>query len=209
MKIIMQLLCLLALTQVAILAQGDANKGKALYATCAACHGQNGEGMQALNSPALAGQEDWYLLTQLKNFKAGIRGKHPKDIYGMQMAPMAMTLADEQAMKDVIAYIKTFKPAALTDTITGGNAAKGKTLYATCAACHGQQAEGMKALNAPKLTIQQDWYLVRQLHNFKDGIRGSDPKDIYGMQMKPMAMTLPDEQAIKDVVAYIRQLAKK
>jgi cytochrome c oxidase subunit 2 len=209
MRSISLIFCLLAMTCAAAMAQGDANKGKALYATCAACHGQNGEGNLALNSPALAGQEDWYLLTQLKNYKAGIRGTNPKDIYGMQMRPMSMTLADEQAMKDVIAYIKTFKPGPLEDTVKGGDAAKGKSLYMTCAACHGQQAEGMKALNAPKLTVQQDWYLLRQLKYFKEGIRGTDPKDIYGMQMRPMSMILADEQAMKDVVAYIRQVATK
>ena len=93
---------------------GDSTKGKAYYTTCAACHGAKGEGNKALNSPSLAGQEDWYIVRQLKNFKEGIRGSNPKDIYGMQMRPMAMTLINDQAMKDVAAYIMTFsekKPA--------------------------------------------------------------------------------------------------
>jgi hypothetical protein len=47
------------------------------------------------------------MLTQLSNFKAGIRGAVPEDASGATMRPMAMTLADEQAMKDVIAYILT------------------------------------------------------------------------------------------------------
>jgi cytochrome c oxidase subunit 2 len=88
-----------------------------------------------------------------------------------------------------------------------GDAAKGKTLYGTCAACHGVNAEGNPALNSPALTGLQDWYMVRQLKNFKDGIRGSDPKDVFGAQMRPMAMTLPNDQAMEDVVAYIRSLA--
>jgi hypothetical protein len=46
-------------------------------------------------------------LTQLKNFKSGVRGTNPQDITGAQMRPMSMILADEQAMKDVIAYIQT------------------------------------------------------------------------------------------------------
>ena len=88
-----------------------------------------------------------------------------------------------------------------------GNAAKGKTLYTTCAACHGVNAEGNPALNSPALTGLQDWYMVRQLKNFKEGIRGGNPKDTFGAQMRPMAMTLPDEQAMEDVVAYILTLA--
>lgn len=88
-------------------AAGDAERGKALYATCGACHGANAEGMEALNAPRLAGQEEWYVIRQLKNFKEGIRGTNPKDTFGMQMAPMAMTLPNEQAMEDVAAYIKS------------------------------------------------------------------------------------------------------
>ena len=52
---------------------------------------------------------DWYLVTQLKNFKQGIRGSHPKDLYGRQMASMAAILADDQATDDLVAYIDTFR----------------------------------------------------------------------------------------------------
>ena len=93
-------------------------------------------------------------------------------------------------------------------TFAAGDPVKGKTLYATCGACHGANSEGLEALNAPKLAGQEAWYLVRQLQNFKGGIRGASPKDIYGMQMAPMAQTLPDEQAIQDVVSYIVSLGK-
>jgi hypothetical protein len=36
-----------------------------------------------------------------------MRGYHPDDIFGTQMQAMSMTLQDEQAMRNVIAYIKT------------------------------------------------------------------------------------------------------
>lgn len=88
-------------------AAGDPARGETLYATCGACHGPNGEGMEALQAPALAGQESWYVIRQLQNFKAGIRGANPRDVYGMQMAPMAMILPDDQAIEDVAAYIET------------------------------------------------------------------------------------------------------
>ena len=88
-------------------AAGDPARGQAFYATCGACHGANGEGMQALNAPALAGQEEWYVVRQLQNFKNGIRGSNPQDTFGMQMAPMAMTLPDDQAIEDVAAYISS------------------------------------------------------------------------------------------------------
>jgi cytochrome c oxidase subunit 2 len=188
-----------------VLAAGDAQAGKALYAICAACHGPEGEGNQAMNSPQLAGREDWYLTRQIKAYKDGIRGTAPGDIYGAQMRPMAAQLADDQAIANVVAYIGTFTPKAPAVTIPG-NAAAGQSLYTTCAACHGQKAEGNAQMNSPRLTAQEDWYLIRQLENYKKGLRGSNPKDVYGMQMKPMAGMLTNDQAIKDVVAYIHSL---
>jgi cytochrome c oxidase subunit 2 len=191
-------------------AGGDAAKGKKLYATCSACHGPHGEGMKSLNSPALAGQEEWYLQRQIQYFKDGIRGTNPKDIYGMQMRPMAMILADQQAIDDVVAYIMTFEPYKPKGFSLDGDAAAGKAKYdAICATCHGPNAEGNKAMNAPKLNNQHDWYMLTQLKHFKEGVRGANPKDIYGMQMRPMSMTLADEKEMKDVVRYITQTGMK
>ena len=61
-----------------------------------------------MNAPRLAGMSDWYLVTQLENFKQGIRGAHPKDMYGPQMASMAAILSADQAINDVVGYINTF-----------------------------------------------------------------------------------------------------
>ena len=61
--------------------------------------------MQATNGPPLANQDDWYLLSSLQRYKAGVRGSSPTDANGAVMRGMAAILEDEQAMKDVIAYI--------------------------------------------------------------------------------------------------------
>ena len=87
---------------------GDAEKGKTAFAVCSACHGANGEGNEQLHAPPLAGQDDWYMLTQLHNFKAGIRGADARDTWGATMRPNAMAM-DDQAMLDVVAYVKTLK----------------------------------------------------------------------------------------------------
>jgi cytochrome c oxidase subunit II len=201
MKVAKALFCLFSC--VAVLTPVTAQE--AAYAICVTCHGADGAGNAALNSPAIAGQESWYLERQLKNFKSGIRGTHKTDVYGLQMRPMALTLADDAAVTRVSNYISSMAPAKFSDSVEG-NAGTGKALYGVCAACHGQNAQGQKALNSPGLTSMQDWYLVRQLQNFKSGVRASDPKDTYGQQMKPMAMILANDQAIKDVVAYISSL---
>lgn len=187
---------------------GDAAVGKTKYMTCVACHGANGEGNPALKAPKLAGQEDWYVISQLQKFKDKIRGAHAKDIEGMQMAPMAMMLTTDADRANVAAYIKTLKPKASPETVKG-DAVAGKAAFATCIACHGAKGEGNVALKAPKLTGQNDWYLVSQLKKFKSGVRGAHPKDIEGMQMAPMAKILADDAAINNVVAYINSLGKK
>jgi cytochrome c oxidase subunit 2 len=84
-----------------------------------------------------------------------------------------------------------------------GNAAAGAANYAVCAACHGPQAEGLVALNAPKLAGQDPRYLKDQLRKYKAGIRGTHEEDVYGRQMQPMANTLVNDTMIENVVAYI------
>jgi len=183
-------------------AAGDVEKGKVLYNICTACHGPNAEGIPALNAPANAGQDPWYLTRQLKNFRVGIRGAHPGDTFGAQMRPMAMMLADEQDITDVVAYLTSITMPEPELTVEGDIEA-GRKAYVTCVPCHGEYGEGAKALDAPRLSNQHDWYLVRQLDNFKAGIRGSHQNDIYGAQMRIMAQMLQTDEQVRDVSAYI------
>ncbi len=93
--------------------------------------------------------------------------------------------------------------------LSSGSRADGKALYQACAACHGAQAEGNRALGAPSLRNQQHWYLQRQLDQYRAGQRGSHPKDSYGQQMQAIAKTLPDDAAVEAVVSYIAGLGNK
>ncbi len=201
------LIILLAVLLTAPIWAADMQNGKKLFATCAACHGIAGEGNQAYNAPALAGQEPWYTVTQLKNFQAGVRGAHSQDTFGAQMRPMAMITATPKAMEDVAAYIHGLKPVPRKAT-RKGDVAKGKQLFATCSACHGPKGQGMKETNSPDLTLQQDWYLQRQLKHFRSGVRGAHGSDTFGNQMRLIAQTLPDDKAVDDVVAYVMTLAQ-
>lgn len=88
---------------------GDAVRGRDLYATCESCHGAKGEGNQALGAPALAARTDWYLVTQLQNYKTGLRGNDARDTNGAQMRAIASTLPDTRAIDDVVAYINTLR----------------------------------------------------------------------------------------------------
>ncbi len=186
---------------------GDAAAGKPLYAVCSACHGVQGEGNQALHAPKLSGQGDWYLKRQLQYYKQGIRGAHADDVFGKMMAPMAATLADDAAIANVVAYIKTLPDNPAQVTLNQSTTKQGQKLYvSTCAACHGSTGQGNQAMYAPRLAGMSDWDTVTQLKNYKRGIRGAHPQDQYGPQMALMAAILADDQAIKDLVAYINTL---
>jgi cytochrome c oxidase subunit 2 len=180
----------------------DLAAGKALYAVCAACHGGQGEGNPAMNAPKLAGHGGWYLARQLAHFKQGARGTHANDVFGKVMAPMAATLADDAAVANVAAYIASLPDRPAPPTVRG-NAQNGGKKYVTCGTCHGADGRGIEATNAPRLKGMSDWYLVTQLKNFRSGVRGAHPEDLYGSQMGLMAAMLNDDQAINDVVAYI------
>ena len=116
-----------------------------------------------------------------------------------------MSIVDDAAMENLIAYILTL-PVNPPEVTLEGDVAAGKVAYALCAACHGPNAEGLEQLGGPRLAGQNDWYLVRQINNYKQGLRGYHASDIFGAQMKPMASTLVDDQAILNVTAYINSL---
>ena len=186
-------------------AAGDVAAGQASYAVCSTCHGPQGEGNPQLNAPSLGGQAGWYLARQLHDFKLGIRGANETDTYGKQMVAFATMLADDTAIKNVVAYISSL-PVPHPQATLPGNPAKGKEHYETCAYCHGGGGQGVWSTNAPRLSHMSDWYMKRQLQNFQQGVRGSHPQDFSGAQMAAMARTLADEQAINDVIKHIDSL---
>lgn len=174
---------------------------------CAACHGAAGEGKQELAAPAIAGMAAWYVESQVNKFRNDMRGNHPDDLPGMRMRPMARTLKLDSDVKEVAEYVSKLKAVPSKPTITG-NALKGEEQFQVCAACHGADAKGNQALNAPSLVGSNDWYLMTQLKNFKAKIRGGNPaKDPVAAGMQPMAAMLDDE-GMRNVIAYINALSK-
>lgn len=85
---------------------GDRPAGEHTFKTiCTPCHGVNGVGRPEIRTPALIGQADWYIVSQLRKFRRGTRGYHEMDIAGMQMRGMASSLANDKAVVDVATYI--------------------------------------------------------------------------------------------------------
>ena len=206
----MKILTIAGLTIGLALAAVDANAqdvahGAVDYKLCASCHGFKGQGNALVNAPALAAQEDWYLERQIRNFRDEVRGGSSEDVHGFAMSKMARGLDSDEKIADIVAYIRTL-PAPSPATTVNADAERGRAHYATCVACHGESAQGNPALNAPSLATTDDWYQVRQLKLFKQGLRGAHAEDTYGQQMRPMASVLADDAAINDVVSHINSL---
>ncbi|MCP8899092.1 PVC-type heme-binding CxxCH protein [Gilvimarinus xylanilyticus] len=192
---------------------GSTSWGETLYGQhCAGCHGGNAVGDPAQAAPPLAGIENWYAQTQLQKFHAGVRGTHFRDPNGISMrAALEFLKAEPQPnspISSLARYLESLERDEQPATIEG-NPAQGALHYTACAACHGVQGQGNRELGAPALAGQADWYLLTQLRNYRSGARGGDPRDPVGQQMASFAKMLPDEQALKDVVSYIRTLERQ
>ncbi|TXH96652.1 MAG: c-type cytochrome [Rheinheimera sp.] len=175
---------------------------------CQSCHQPDGSGNAALQAPALAAQQQDYLLRQLQHFQSGLRGAHPQDAVGAQMRaalPTDLSAEDLTALAGHFAALPA--PAKATQAADAVQVDKGRRIYInSCGACHGAKAEGVVALKAPSLRQLDAVYLQRQLEYFRTGVRGSDKNDKPGRQMAMMARTLQSEQDVAQVIAYIGSL---
>lgn len=186
--------------------EADLARGEALFGMCEQCHGTAAEGSELLLAPAIAGLEPWYIETQLKKFRTGSRGEHPGDVAGLRMRPMSRWLTGDSDITAVAGYIGSL-PATDPPITIHGDTAKGAATYALCSSCHGPEGSGNEAMRAPSLTVTSDWYQLTQLEHFKKGVRGG-PADPEGALMRGFATMLTDEQAMKDVIAYVMTLRK-
>ena len=182
-----------------------ATRGQEVFETCVPCHNADGSGNPTIGAPNIAGMKEWYVERELDKFRAGIRGMHFNDVEGLRMRPMALSLTSEDDVKAVARYVESLHPVPHASSIPGDPKA-GEALYATCGTCHGDNGDGNKDLGAPRIAGVDDWYLATELRKFRSGVRGSNPKDREGRLMRPMARGLADEDAVRNVVAYVETL---
>jgi cytochrome c553 len=201
-------------------AQGGsaAGAGKAKAASCAGCHGEDGNSAMP-GFPKLAGQHTAYLVKQLLAFKKGER-------ISPMMAPLATGL-DEKSIQEIADYyaankISTNPPPSLPANDDDDDApkteeqkhaelaavlAEGRDLYlngdlpkqvSACVACHGPYAEGNKPAAYPSLHSQHADYLIKTLKDFKNGARSHNKENVMSM----IAAKMSDDE-IKAVAYYI------
>ena len=89
------------------------------------------------------------------------------------MAPMAATLADDAAINNVVAYIKTLPDTPAPPTVNGACDRRSRRSMRPAPPVTAPTGAGIQATNAPRLKGMSDWYMVTQLKNFRHGIRGA------------------------------------
>jgi cytochrome c553 len=180
-------------------AAGSVEAGQAKAATCAACHGVDGNSANP-EWPSLAGQHVSYLTRQLQAFRSGER-------QNVLMSPMAMILSDED-VADLAAFFSA-------QSIRGGEAepskaALGLRVYRSgdvgrgvmaCAGCHGPAGRGIPGPGYASIQGQHAAYVAAQLRAYRAGERGTDPNQM----MRNVAALLSDEE-IDAVASYLQGL---
>jgi cytochrome c553 len=195
---------LLGVTLIALGAEaqeGSVEAGRAKSATCAACHGADGNSVTP-DWPMLAGQHASYIVRQLKAFKNGERTD-------VTMKPFADLLSD-QDMLDVAAYFAAQKPTPKGADPTLANL--GQQIYrggvpergiAACIACHGPDGSGNPLAAYPRISNQHAAYVTKQLNAYAAGDRRSDVA--LNQMMRNLAEHLAQDE-IRALASYVQGL---
>ncbi|MGJ8691689.1 MAG: c-type cytochrome [Thalassotalea sp.] len=183
---------------------GDLESGKAKAATCAACHGADGNAMVPMY-PKLAGQHEKYLVKQLVDFKKGADTQGKEGRADPVMAGMVAALSEDD-MKNIAAFFASQKVSPSTakandvgkNLYFSGDAARGIT---ACVGCHSADGGGMGQAGFPTVAAQNVDYLKAQLTKFRSSTRAND---LNGM-MRNIASKLSDEE-IQAVAEYMSSI---
>lgn len=188
--------------------KGDATAGAAKASTCIACHGPNGNSLDAALGPVIAGQNAHYAADQVKRIKTGQR---PNPV----MQPMVKDLTD-QDIADVAAFFAQQTPTGNEadpsywkdgeKLYRAGDAARG---IPACTACHGPLGRGVPAAGYPALQAQFAVYTVKQLENYAADTRyakdadGQSQASANANMMKIIASRLTPEDR-RNLASYVQ-----
>jgi cytochrome c553 len=193
----------------------DLEKGKEINGTCAACHGEFGQGGKKGEYPRIAGQQTRHIEGQLRNFRARTRLNIPMFPYTQERE-----LSDED-IKDIAAYLSGIQLSNKMPTYTGkedaltmlqmadkamiiprseGDLAHGKAVFQDqCSNCHGTTGRGRGM--SPMLVGQYTAYLKRQSELFRKGDRPHDDEEKVGGVLNEL-----QDKDIQDVLAYLTSI---
>jgi len=172
-----------------LLAAGDPKSGESKVAVCSACHGADGNSVVGL-WPSLAGQNEKYLLKQLRLVKSGDRVID-------SMVGLLDNL-DESDLEDISAFYASKKNKV--GQVEESKLELGRKLYyagnlekgvPSCSACHSPRVLGNGPAAYPLLSGQQPDYVAKALKDYRSGARiNEDPSKI----MAAIAYKLDDTE---------------
>jgi len=201
----------------------DINAGRAKSASCASCHGEEGNSMVPM-FPKLADQNEEYLIKQMKAFKdgsrrdatmnsmvAGLSDQDIADIAAFYEAQKVtenslprLELDDDEDDLSAEQFAEAKKAAQAQqdallalgyDVYRNGNLERE---ISACIACHGPYGEGNKPASFPALQGQHADYLIKTLTDFKTNVRSNNPENMMHM----IANKITDEE-IKAIAYHV------
>jgi|TARA_B110000967_G_scaffold105920_1_gene108665 cytochrome c553 len=186
---------------------GNVDKGSELVASCAACHGGDGNSMNS-DWPKLAGQNQRYIYEQLQYFKDGERN----NVLMMAVIPYLQSLKDDDLL-DIAAFYSSKKSTVGKAKDDEELLALGASLYRSgdmkkaipaCTACHSVYGDGNSLAGFPSLAGQQVGYLVSTLKEYRSKERNAGEQ---ALVMQSIAQNLNDEE-IDALANYMHGLYK-
>jgi cytochrome c553 len=181
--VIVALVPLLAVGQAAAQASSG---GEAAARQCSPCHGPSGISAKE-GVPHLAGQLSRYTLNQLRHYASGRRSDPT-----MGALARAMSLQDMQSLSAYYAS-QSMLPTGFQADPSKVERGRRKFSEANCTYCH--RGETMGIAENPRIAGQDYTYLVRQLLDFKNEKRTTNPN-------VTAAAKLLSEQEIEDIAAF-------
>jgi cytochrome c553 len=166
------------------------------WEACGNCHGLDGAGNR-VKFPRIAGLNPDYIVKQLRDFRAG----HRKNDSG-QMQKM-MTELNETDIARIASWFAEQNPPwpapTLEDTAESGRirqlAVTGARGFPACLSCHSAASPELAdrpTISAGRIAGQRDYYIAKQLTDFREGRRANDPQQM----MQKIARTLSDSDIL-------------
>ena len=172
-----------------LLAAGDPKSGESKVAVCSACHGADGNSVVGL-WPSLAGQNEKYLLKQLRLVKSGDRviDSMVGLLDNLEDSDLEDISAFYASQKNKVGQVEESKLELGRKLYYAGNLEKG---VPSRAACHSPRGLGNGPAADPLLSGQQPDYVAKALKDYRSGARiNEDPSKI----MAAIAYKLDDAE---------------
>jgi cytochrome c553 len=169
--------------------------------TCGECHGLDGAGNR-IKFPRLAGQDQSYIVSQILDFRSGARSNDDG-----QMQETSHELADKDIARVADWFAKQSAPWPKLTLDAQPDLARARKLAISgtsgvraCLSCHSAASLGMldEGFDAPRIAGQRDFYIAKELIDYRDGQRTNDPKHI----MQKIAKRLTDND-IESLAIYL------